>query len=362
MKILIDSIIGEIPANPASHQAAHAYLRAMQIKERNPDATVTVASSSTQPDWDEYDTVLVYHGMAFNGAINMPGGMSEKMASKLRKVAQTVRCKIASLDIPMPDYANLIAMRKDNLLTPLELTALMCRCSEGYAHEVQKFLEGETVVIGDSHALSLGSPRSYVSRNDFLTLHGALKRGLTNVGFFAQPDAKQVFGKEDIGRLVLYFGNIDIRHHVCRIGVTQGQQVRVVEDLVQRYADQVIPLADSIRKITVVAPLPIESPSRQIPKSGWHEGRPFWGSWAERDFAAMVFRERLEKHFCSISNVDIYYHPECYCNGRMELDFKVMEKPRSVHMSREWYPYDYTTGLPNEKLAAWKNSIKLLVA
>lgn len=361
MRILVDAAVGEIPEAVASHQAAHAHLRAMQLRVKFKGSTVDVASSKTKPDWNDYDKIVLYHGMNFTGALNLPGGMSDSNVNKFKRIVDQ-KNRIWSLDTRLPDYGQILSKRKDHSIPEFYLKELSEMAKGGIDErmEVQELNPGDTLVIGDSHALSLGSPNSAVDRNDFKTLHGVLDVGLSHyLNIAMMKYANPGVDKGDLGRLVLYFGNIDVRHHICRLELTEQGRRRLIKELVQKYYDQVSILG--VHTVTIVAPLPIESESRVLPKTGYFNGKPFWGSWAERDWVQQRLKEELFSAFGSTNTFDVYDHPEIYMNNRLELDFRVMEKPRSVHMSREWYPFNFATGEVNKKLKAWEKPIKELL-
>ena len=79
--------------------------------------------------------------------------------------------------------------------------------------------------------------------------------------------------------------------------------------------------------------LPIENESRKIPQSGYYKGQPFYGSWSERNDFRNQFNDYIEKEYGIIRWTQHLY------NELGELDFKYMEKPQSIHLSREFYPY-----------------------
>ena len=85
-----------------------------------------------------------------------------------------------------------------------------------------------------------------------------------------------------------YFGNIDIRHHLCR----QDNPEQATKELVRKYVEQARAIANFHNAtIRLYEPLPIENPSRKIPKTGWHKGAPFCGDWPSRNFVRKLFRE-----------------------------------------------------------------------
>ena len=79
--------------------------------------------------------------------------------------------------------------------------------------------------------------------------------------------------------------------------------------------------------------LPIEDVSRRIPQSGYYKGQPFYGSWSERNDARNKFNDYIEKEY------GIKRWTGHLFNKEGKLDFKYMEKPQSIHLSREFYPY-----------------------
>ena len=140
--------------------------------------------------------------------------------------------------------------------------------------------------------------------------------------------------------LTIYFGNIDIRHHLCNPRETWLNPFELVSEL----NDNLITLVDDLKivsgKITIVDPLPIEDESRVIPKSGWYMGKPFWGDWEER----VRMRTALQKLYQQLreenpGRIEILEWPQSIYDGE-KLSFEAMEKPRSVHLSQESYVYD----------------------
>ena len=95
--------------------------------------------------------------------------------------------------------------------------------------------------------------------------------------------------------------------------------------------------------------LPIENESRKLPKTGFYKGTPFAGTWKERTELVNQFNRSIDE-MCERNGWDCYMHPEVYLNSVKELSFDVMEKPKSVHLSREYYRWDLVKNCANEKL------------
>jgi hypothetical protein len=179
--------------------------------------------------------------------------------------------------------------------------------------------------MGDSHAICMYRPEWMLNSVPFKTLHGALKMGLKS---FLPTD------KVNFKKLEYYFGNIDIRHHLMR----QSDPEAATRDLVKNYYDACKSItADLGCEIQIYEPLPIENESRSIPKTGWYEGTPFYGSWDERDNIRNIFIDEATKQ--QGNGVTLFRWCDKLKNNKGELDFKYMEKPQSVHLSREFYPH-----------------------
>jgi hypothetical protein len=134
-----------------------------------------------------------------------------------------------------------------------------------------------------------------------------------------------------IRELECYFGNIDIRHHLCRV---EGDRLQNTRDLADRYITAVEALP--IEKVSIYELLPIEDISRKLPKSGYYKDKPFWGTWEERNECRLVFREQLEK---KATRTKIIRWVDPLMNKQGQLDFDKMEKPQSIHLSRAAYPH-----------------------
>ncbi|CAB4142555.1 hypothetical protein UFOVP1414_48 [uncultured Caudovirales phage] len=269
------------------------------------------------------DTVYVYHGMEFKNALNFPGGPQPSLYGKIKtfqEVAEKVGVKLISMDGPMPNYAKMLGERLHSThFNELKLYLALSQSSERRWPTTRP----RRLVVGDSHALSLYTKGSRIFRNDGLTLHGALKIGLSNL-------IKEAWCPT-IESIVFYFGNIDIRHHVLRHDQNSGRE------LLKEYRSQLKGLVNRKQRITVAEPLPIENESRKLPKTGWYKGEPFFGSWANRSNLRDWWAGELDKW--PTDGISVYRHPLHFWNREGELDFDVMEKPQSVHIRPSEYAH-----------------------
>jgi hypothetical protein len=196
---------------------------------------------------------------------------------------------------------------------------------------VDRIQKTNKLCFGDSHSFSQYTPGYMTDRNDGLTLFGTLRRGLRS------------YVPEEIQELRIYLGNIDIRHHLMR----QANPSKALKDMMAIYEQQLIDL--EIDNIEVVQALPIENESRPLPKTGYYKDTPFAGSWAERTELVKQFNQMVTD-MCERNDWKTWKHPDVYLNSFGELTFDVMEKPKSVHIAREYYRWDLVKNEPNSKL------------
>jgi hypothetical protein len=292
-------------------------------------------------DWSKSDTVYFEHGMEFDPSSKGVNVFlkEEDSWNKLAIRAQyfiDFSGDLISLDIDCPDYGERLKSRvKEHsslMYKSLDFKKITERCKESKTLK-QVDLKKQGLVLGDSHSLSAWREDLYISRNDGKTLNGALKENLIE-------KSVQFFKKEDVEFKILrtYFGNIDIRHHICRLGNSYKERTDILKSLTLDYFKQLYKVQEKykISNIEVVYVLPIENESRKLPKTGYYKNKPFWGSWQERTDMKNKFNDLL--YFgCKELGFNKIVWPEKFENEQGELDFAYMEKPQSVHLSPEHY-------------------------
>jgi hypothetical protein len=207
---------------------------------------------------------------------------------------------------------------------------------EDTAITVREIESVNRAVAGDSHAICMYRPGWFVNSVPFKTLHGALKEGLHTF-----------IDRNHHGIVEFYFGNIDVRHHLCR----QPNPEQATRDLANRYHVQLASL--DVLEVSAYELLPIENESRILPKTGYYKGTPFYGSWEQRNECRLIFKDEMKK-LCATSEVNFIEWTDYLLNDKGELDFECMEKPKSVHLSRASYPHwqgRKWSGLPESKPA-----------
>jgi hypothetical protein len=143
--------------------------------------------------------------------------------------------------------------------------------------------------------------------------------------------------------LMVYFGNIDVRHHLMR----QQDPIASIDKLMADYELQLKDL--NMESITVSHVLPVENESRKIPKTGWYKKSPYFGSQNDRAALSFYINKKIDA-MCELNGWSVYKVPTNFFNAEGELTFDVMEKPQSVHISREFHYWDYEENKPNTRI------------
>jgi hypothetical protein len=333
IKVGVSPFVSKISPKVSSHRAAWAFLIANQLVNAGYENTTVLTGKCD--DWSEFDVVLLYLGMEYDGnGLNLydRGEVLDQRLSRLF----TPNVRLYVLDYALPESRRFLRfdctdrpLAKELLSRKEEIEQLTS--SVPVVHHIAKT---KSLCFGDSHSFSQYTPGYMTSRNDGLTLYGALKKSL------------RTYVPEHIEELRIYLGNIDIRHHLAR----QEKWQTAVCDLVAEYESQLKELQETgVSKIEVVQALPIENESRKLPKTGYYKGTPFFGTWEERTLIAEKFNQ-LVVRMCDRNGWATVDTPYIYMNFEDELKFEVMEKPRSVHMSREYYRWDLVRNESNRAL------------
>lgn len=326
MKIAIDCVHYPISKSVASHRASWARYWKWYLQTKNPKATIHILGRNDHTKWQDYDEVYFYQGMEWNGSLNLAGGVSDYTLERMRTYAKTKFKKVFSIEVDMPNYYELMKNRKVDDPT----------LKENHKPETVTMPQTDNIVLGDSHSLSvMDSDGKFVKvyRTDFKTLYSALETGIKNVQDIDWSKVKQV---------TLFFGMIDLRHHIMRHG-----GIKIIDDIIDRYEDQLIQLSKEGVKIELVEMYAMTKDSRKLPKSGYYKGTPFCGSLQDRIDAVNYFNSLL-KALSKRRGFKFYEQPEIFIEDNGTMDDWFMERPRSVHMSSEFYRFDLEKGKTRE--------------
>ena len=352
MKALVTAPFIPIVPRPASHRSAQGVIYADQIRQTGEYEVVDVNwGGKAHEDHNEYDAVYVYWGSDWTGTLNLFGGVqSFPYAWNIRNFSK-FKGKVYSLTVDFPSIHQFIreriehAQKNGKSIQPewLDTDLLNLERMQRESTRVIFPYISEKIVIGDSHAICMHRPGWTVNSVPFATLNGAINRGFKT---FIEP----IMDVNNVRALELYFGNIDLRHHLCRL---EGDPKKHAIDLAIRYVQAVSDLA--LVDIAIYELLPIENESRKLPKTGYYKGKPFWGSWELRNEVRKVFNDKVES-LCQQEGIRFIRWTDYLLNSKGELDFKYMEKPHSIHLSREFYPY--WNGIDNSDTEKNNNSLE----
>jgi hypothetical protein len=246
-------------------------------------------------NWSNFDELIIYHGVNFRpDSFNIIGGINEGVLKRAKMLSEHDG-KIYSLD--GFQLKNFSIKRKLGLYDDFKNIDLI------------ELPERNNLVIGDSHSISAWQNESYtISRNDGKTLHGFLKEN------------KDLSKYE---KITFYFGNIDIRFHLCR----QQNPIDATVDLFNRYCEYA-----SKHNSTLVQLLPIEDESRKIPKSGLYKGKQFYGTIEERKEL-----HKIANKIMFDSGIPMLTWPSNFLDEKGNLKFEIMEPKQSVHIRPKYY-------------------------
>jgi len=307
-----------------SHRGAQAAVHASEIAHRLGNCDVNWGGKMDR--YEEYTHLWLYHGNDYSGAVNLFGGISGFSHIKNIVNMSYFRGVVYSIGHAMPDLVSIIKNRIEKAQTQgkhvpdewFDIDFDNLQKIQDNAILIRYPSANTNMVIGDSHAISMHRPGWTVNSVPFTTLNGALNRSL-----------ESFIDIEGVTDLEVYFGNIDIRHHICRLEPIH--YMSLAQKLAVRYARHLRELP--IDRVTACELLPIENESRSVPATGCYKGQPFYGTWQQRTDARNIFNDTLD----AFVNVKRWTAP--LLNDKGELDFANMEKPRSIHLSRAAYPH-----------------------
>lgn len=263
-------------------------------------------------DADPVEILYLDHGVNFGGSINLFGGFDDKLKQRVDNFL--LADKVYSLDIDMPEYGNMLAKRKD--CPDKDWCARVQDKCDGAQTMLSTDLDTDWLTIGDSHTAAFAPEGSMVIKTNGLTLNGMIK---SNFQYVRDHMAKC----NNLQGITLVFGNIDLRHHICRLGI----DYRDMWIELKRFGDS-LPIP-----VEYAVPWPIEFEGRKLPKTGYYKGQPFWGSYYDRSQALAGIIETMDMismNKIMYPNEWLMMNPEVYAKEKME-------GTSSVHISPECY-------------------------
>lgn len=333
-KYAIDLISGKLTNRDTSHKWGWAYLRKCQLED-SLGVSIDVLHGES---WDDYDVIFLYHGMEQDGeTLNLFGGASEENAKFYERILTYREKSLFSLDLPMPDYGRLCKKRNknaDEYWKAVDWDTISKICQEDIP-EVQFELSSK-LCLGDSHSFSAYRSGYLTCRKDGRTLAGVLRKTIHK-----EIDDFNPRLLKELTHLTVYYGNIDIRHHLCR----EVEPTRELSRLLKEYENQLLSL--NIENIELVTVLPIEDITRKLPKTGYYKGTPFYGTHAQRSLLVEMFNDELEE-MAQRNHWKLFtWEPEWYMMDPIEYMTTYMERNRSVHLAPKYHRWDYVNNKLN---------------
>jgi hypothetical protein len=331
MKYVIDDIVTSFTDRIGSHRSAWPRMQKCMVDIAF-DTNTEIAFGDQ--DLVKDGTWLVSTPMEFKGDVfNLFGGYTIETRNRIARVLDMDLSNIIALDMPIGDIERILrprAAKTDFDFTESEWSKIrdLMKCTV-IKHE-DLVLDIQRVVIGDSHCISRYRANTLVYRHDGLTLHGLTERGVESY----LPDFF-------VPHLVIYAGNVDIRHHLCRQVDPASSARRIVSNL--RMQLEYLQQVGKIGTFEVTAPYPIEFEERKIPKTGHYKGTAFYGSLPERDRVRAIMTNEMKYQIDKVHEWPKQWFmidPEDYAKT-------YMEKPGSVHLSPEFYEWDLWNNYEN---------------
>jgi hypothetical protein len=335
IKIGIDGLSGPISKRINNHNGAWAH----KILNQCINAGYTnIRILDKGEKLHDYDAIILYLGISYEGTLNLFGGLGDDFCKKMIQL-ESFPGRLLCLQHEMPDLVEMVSKRLKNSSTSPFAKIIDLEELQKAIDKTEKFdiVEKTTkLCFGDSHSFSMYQPGYMTSRNDGLTLFSILRDGVKE-----KIMEKSRIDTDDLTHLTFYAGNIDIRHHLCR----REDYLKAVEVMVLYLKEQLLSL--NIPNIEIVHAIPIEDESRKLPKTGFYKDTPFYGSWNERTEVVERFNRTIDA-ICSENGWKALSWPKNMLNEKGELSFDAMEKPQSVHVSREFYRWDMENNCENK--------------
>ena len=264
---------------------------------------------------DYTEVLYLDHGVNFGGSLNLFSGFNDELKARIDNFLEAK--VLYSLDIDMPDYGAMLKKRKD-VIDKEWCDKVSEKCKTVKKLKSTDIVDIKWLTIGDSHTAAYSKENSMVIKTDGLTLNGQIK---TDFEYVIQH-IEECFPRG----VTMSFGNIDIRHHICRLGVDSMEMLKAWK----KFGDE---LEKKGIKVEYSTPWPIEFEERKLPKTGYYKGQPFWGTREERINALNQWITNMDK--LGMKRVE---YPEEWLtlNGEKFAKDK-MESVSSVHLSPESY-------------------------
>ena len=334
-KIGITNLLSNITTREGSHKGGWARLLKCQLLNLGL-AKVTILDNNDS--LSNFDVIIFDLGAEYSGALNMFGGLDAKVFKRLNEIKE-FKGQLFSWKHELADLS-VLESRRTNASTCEGFKATQA----SFIGEVSQVLSKTQVfdhayrtdllLIGDSHTPSVWTPSAMIERRDGRTLRGMIQHDTIGTYF----TLFQLAGVKLKG-IHVHCGSIDIRHHVCREKDPEQECAGFIMRLVTRLHDF------DFETVVLNHTMGIEDESRELPKTGYFKGTPYYGAWGNRNLCRLIFNEVINDYTKDCPGWSHVALPEYFFNPEGKLRFEVMEKPQSVHLSPEHYRWDLDLNL-----------------
>ena len=297
----------------SSHNAGWTFALADLIKNKfGSNSIIDIIPQRVAAHIHEFDVILLNEGVNFKGKFNFFGGMGPDNLNVLHE--------LSNFKGEIYTYNEIINWKL--LLKRSEIRhhdeSIYCVNNLPSVKTIHTNTCSSSLIIGDSHSLSIFKPGSCINRIDGKTLHGFLKDPMKYIG-----------NTDDLTDITMYFGNIDIRFHIFR----QDDPKAAINKLAKNYTE----LCDNLMilglNVIVQGLLPIEDESRKLPGTGLYLGERFFGSQADRQGMVDYFNQVMYNNSQLFGfDFDGPWLPS-------PLSFDMMEARQSVHIRPKFYKH-----------------------
>jgi hypothetical protein len=317
----ISSLFTAITDNEFSHSSGFVRILKAQLDTQT-HSPVKVIYSKEPEDWNEFDEIYVWQGLDLNGklSMNLFGGSCEQNARHLMRLG-TYQGDIRGVLYPVLPYHELRKRDWSHTSASKEVFDWLELRHKTQKSPVENPCQSNHLCIGDSHVPSVWKPGTHIKVLSGMTLYGALARDL------------RTLIPRDYQSVTLCFGQIDIRHHLCRT----AQPATEARQLGNAYVRQILELRRHGVQVEVALLHPIESEERKIPTPGWYKGSPFYGSVEDRNVCRIGLNYTIQSGSRLGPKFDILKFPQEWMLPNGLMDQSYMERPRSVHIAPRFY-------------------------
>lgn len=332
-RIGITNLLSNITTREGSHKGGWARLLKCQLVNLGHQDVKILDNKDSLSD---FDVIIFDLGAEFSGALNMFGGLDDKVFKRLTQILE-FKGRLFSWKHKLPDI-NVLESRRTNASTceafkstPTSFLGDISRTLET-CQTFDHAFRTERLLLGDSHTPSVWTPDLMIERRDGRTLKGMVENDTLQKYYQAFINAGV-----KLSHIHVHCSSIDIRHHLGR--ELDPEQATI--NLADQFINKLMNIGDVF--ITVNHTMGIEDESRELPKTGYFKGTPYYGSWELRNRLRTIFNTMMDRIVYVDHEAESFKLPSYFFDSYGKLQFEVMERPGSVHISPEHYRWNLDT-------------------